>query len=60
MRGRTAPQIVYSGRPALLFPNCTDADDDQLTYAAGAEPGHGTSAASDGELIYTADSDWLG
>ena len=43
-----------------LFANCTDPDDDNLTYTAGAAPGHGTSATSDDGVVYTADSDWLG
>ena len=53
-------QTVYSGRPAALFPFCTDADGDQITYAAGADPAHGTSSASNGELSYTADTGYVG
>ena len=54
------PQVVYQDRPQLLFANCTDPDDDNLTYTAGAAPGHGTSATSNDGVVYTADSDWLG
>ncbi len=54
------PQVVYQDRPQLLFANCTDPDDDNLTYTAGAAPGHGTSATSADGVVYTADSDWLG
>ena len=53
-------QTVYSGRPAALFPFCSDADNDQLTFAAGAKPVHGTSSASNGELNYTADTGYVG
>ena len=53
-------QTVYSGRPAALFPFCSDADGDQVSYAAGAHPAHGTSSASNGELSYTADTGYVG
>ena len=33
------PQVVYQDRPQLLFANCTNPDDDNLTYTASATPG---------------------
>ena len=56
----SGPATVYAGRPTALFPFCSDPDGDELTYAAGAHPEHGTSSTSGNHLVYTADTGYIG
>ena len=51
---------VDEGSPGSVAPNCSDADDEPLSYAIADPPPHGSANVQNGTLHYSPDANYVG